>query len=83
MSRAGKAFLVLGLVLALGACEGGREANYRPNGRTVEIDPATGDTIITQFWKYDNGATAVTFKRIPRGNSDRRNEAPVPEPVRD
>lgn len=82
-----KAFLALALLLVLplvlAACEGGREANYRPNGRLVETDPATGDTIITQFWKYDSGATAVTFKRIPRGNTDRRNDAPVPEPVRD
>jgi hypothetical protein len=54
---------------------------YAPLGRTVDIDPATGDTIITQFWKRGNETTA-TFKRIPKGNTDRRHGEPLP-PVAD
>ena len=79
MSRAGHAFLVLALILALGACSAVKQIGYQKNGQTVETDYATGDTIITQYWKYDDGAQGVTFKRIPRGNRDMRGEPPAPE----
>jgi hypothetical protein len=72
--------LVLSAVASLvaGGCVGPRVMDYWSTGRTVEIDGATGDTVITQFWKFANGETAVTFKRIPRGNTDTRREAPPP-----
>jgi hypothetical protein len=55
---------------------------YQPGARMTEVDPATGDTVITQYWVYDDGVSAVTFKRIPRGNTDRRREAPPPPQAR-
>jgi hypothetical protein len=70
--------LILALTLMLSGCTYGHEIAYWPLGRTVEIDPATGDKIITQFWKYSDGETTATFKRIPRGNTDTRADAPPP-----
>ncbi len=72
--------LILALIapLVLAACQK-PPIGYRQNGRLVETDPATGDTVITQYWMYDNGASAVTFKRIPKGNTDGRGEPPPPE----
>ena len=51
---------------------------YTKGSRETEIDPATGDTIVTQHWIYDDGGHTVTFARIPRGNTDRRREPPPP-----
>jgi len=70
--------LALMAPLALAGCQK-PPIGYRENGRLVETDAATGDTVITQYWMYDNGASAVTFKRIPKGSSDRRGEPPPPE----
>jgi hypothetical protein len=65
------------LALALGAC-GPRVMGYQSTGQTVEIDPATGDTVITEFWRFADGERTATFKRIPRGNADTRHDAPPP-----
>ena len=74
------AMLVLAAATALWSMSGCAKPpiGYYPLGKTVEIDPANGDTLVTQFWKYDNGETTATFKRIPQGNTDRRREAPPP-----
>jgi hypothetical protein len=79
--KRGKVLKSLGLLLALlvlqaSACDPGRVGGYQRAGRMAEVDPATGDTIITQFWKRGSETTA-TFKRIPKGNTDRRGE-PLP-----
>jgi hypothetical protein len=76
-----KAILAATILLALGGCQQKTTAGYQRLGRTVEIDPATGDTIITQFWMLGSGR-AATFKRIPRGSTDRRGE-PLPPAVGD
>ncbi len=68
----------LALALVLGACVGPRVMDYQSTGRTVETDPATGDTVITEFWRFADGERTATFKRIPRGNTDTRGEAPPP-----
>jgi len=73
--------VALALILVLGGC-GPKIVEYQPLGRTVETDPATGDTIITQFWKRGDQTTA-TFKRIPKGNTDRRGEPLPPAGVAD
>ena len=68
--------LIFAMILLQGsACEP-RTGEWQSMGRTVEIDPATGDTIITQYWGYGTERVA-TFKRIPKGNTDRRGE-PLP-----
>ncbi len=70
----------IGLVLALIVLQGSacdyRVVEYQRLGRSVEIDPATGDTIITQYWRR-GGETTATFKRIKKGDTDRRGE-PLP-----
>jgi hypothetical protein len=70
----------LTLLLSLQACITYDEAVL--TGNTVEIDQATGDTLITSYWQYHNGATAMTFKRIRRGNTDRRRDYADPPPAR-
>jgi hypothetical protein len=76
MIRESIGLAALVLILALGGCA--RTVGYRALERTEEIDPANGDTLITQFWRYDNAESTVTFKRIPHGSTDRRRDAPPP-----
>jgi hypothetical protein len=68
--------LLIGMILLqAGACDphGG---GYTELSRSVETDPATGDTIVTVYWQRGSQTTA-TFKRIPKGNTDRRTD-PLP-----
>jgi hypothetical protein len=74
--RRSRAFVALVLILPLAACTGAAGPGYQRTNRTVEIEPGTGDTIITQYWKIGSRTTS-TYKRIPRGNTDTRGE---PEP---
>jgi hypothetical protein len=67
----------LTLALVLGGC-GPKLMGYHSTGQMVEIDPASGDTLITEFWTFSDGERTATFKRIPRGNTDTRREAPPP-----
>ena len=77
MRAMGALVLAATVLMTVSGC-GPRVREYWPTGRLVETDPATGDTVITQFWRFDNGETTVTFKRIPRGNTDTRRDAPPP-----
>ena len=77
MKRAWMAFAGLALILPFAACATPTGPGYVRTNRTVEIEPGTGDTIITQYWKLGSRTTA-TYKRIPRGNTDTRGEPPAP-----
>lgn len=52
---------------------------YHHVGTQRVVDPKTGDLVVTSTWQYEDGYTATTTRRIPRGNEDRRNDAPRPE----
>jgi hypothetical protein len=84
MHSATRAFggIALSLALSFYGCTGVRTSEYRQTGQTVEVEPGTGDTLITSYWQYDDGHTTATYKRIPRGNTDRRNERPPPPEAR-
>lgn len=72
--------MALGLMAA--ACvQPGHSMSYDLTGTTREIDPATGETVITYYWRYGDGATTATFERLPKGNEQRRRE-PKPPPAR-
>ncbi len=60
----------LALALVLGACVGPRVMDYQSTGRTVETDPATGDTVITEFWRFADGEG-------PRRSSEFLEETPI------
>ena len=68
--------------LALAACEvpppppGMRLMDYKLLGDDVVVDPATGETVVTSHWQYENGETTTTTKRYPRGNEWRRRDSP-------
>jgi hypothetical protein len=74
-----KVVLTTAMLLVLSGCEllGWEHPGWERSTRTVEVEAGTGDTIITQYWQYGSRTTA-TYKRIPRGNTDRRGEPPSP-----
>lgn len=41
-----------------------------------EVDPATGDVILTSSWLYDDGVAVTTTKRIPNGVEERQYDRP-------
>ncbi len=71
------------LLLTLGACAPVEGPGWERSTRTVEIEPGTGDTIITQYWVIGGSRTTATYKRIPKGNTDRRGEPPPPQAPRE
>ncbi|HVM82321.1 MAG TPA: hypothetical protein VMW18_00425 [Candidatus Binatia bacterium] len=77
------AALCLGLAVLLGACEmppppgGMRLMSYKLISDEAVVDPATGETIVTSHWQYENGETTTTSKRYPRGTEWRRNDHPA------
>lgn len=77
MSIIRKVLLAAAVLLSAAGCawEG---PGWQRGVRTVDIEPGTGDAIITQYWTMGSRTTA-TFKRIPKGNTDRRGEE-RPEP---
>ena len=78
------AVLAATMLLVLTGCEllGWEYPGWERSTRTVEIEPGTGDTIITQYWQHGS-ATTATYKRIPRGSTERRGEPPSPLPPAD
>ena len=69
----------LTIVLCLSGCAS-EGPGWERGRRMVEIEPGTGDTIITQYWTMGS-RTTPTFKRIPKGNTDRRAEEPPDPPA--
>jgi hypothetical protein len=52
--------------------------SYEKTGEETTVDPATGDTLITTHWEYEDGATTTTHDRIPHdGNEQRRAQPPT------
>jgi hypothetical protein len=49
---------------------------YRLIGDDTVIDPATGETVVTSHWQYENGETTTTTRRYPRGTEWRRRDEP-------
>jgi hypothetical protein len=76
--------LILAMVMTQGGCidprgqSNARLRAYTLIGEETVIDPATGDTLVTSHWEYDDGYRTTTKRRIPRGNEDRRLERPPP-----
>lgn len=78
----------IGLILVMLATQGGcidprgqssaRLRAYTLVGEERVIDPATGETVVTSVWEYDDGYRTTTKRRIPRGSEDRRLERPPP-----
>jgi hypothetical protein len=62
----------------------GYELGWQETGRETVVDPATGDTVRTFHWRYDDGHVTTTTDVIPRGqNTDRRQTVrPTPPPRR-
>jgi hypothetical protein len=56
--------------------------DYEEVGQERTIDPVTGDVIITSFWRYEDGVTTTTKKRIPKGNEERQYDRPPAPPPR-
>jgi hypothetical protein len=79
---ANEALAALAVALTLCGCFAEPHARaYHRVSEAREIDPLTGDTVITAIWKFSNGDTTATFKRIPKGNDVRRGDhAPIPSP---
>jgi len=77
MRLSGNALAALALALMVGGCAAAKPG-YQLLNETSEIDPATGDTILTSYWTLAGGTTAVTSKRIKRGNEQRRTDHPLP-----
>jgi hypothetical protein len=79
-----KVMLAAAMLLSASGCAVVEGPGWERGVRTVEIEPGTGDTIITQYWTMGSRMTA-TYKRIPKGNTDRRGEdrPEPPAPVAD
>ncbi|HVO00582.1 MAG TPA: hypothetical protein VMT54_00185 [Candidatus Cybelea sp.] len=78
--------VALGMVLAIRGCAVPYQSNarllkYELVGEQTTMDPATGETIVTSTWKYEDGYTTTTQERLPRGNEQRRAERPPPRVV--
>jgi hypothetical protein len=51
-----------------------RIVSYERTGEERAIDPATGETVITSHWEYDDGYKTTTKRRIPRGTEERQQD---------
>lgn len=71
------------LVLLAPGCAVVKTIDYEKTGETRAVDPITGETVVTAYWRYADGVQTTTFLRIPKGNEQRRNDRPLPPSPRE